>query len=194
MRKLIAVIILFAISGCTFNFKVNVPPIVVSQNEIPQKVIRAELTKSRLIGEFSTSLTKAKSAKVHNVRLAARFINGRIISSGEMFSYNAVVGPRTAERGFLEAPSLSMGKYVTSIGGGICQLSSTLHGAVVKAKLKVIERYRHSATVSYCPIWAEATVSYGQKDFRFLNNTSSRIKLIANVDERKFLVVQIWQI
>ena len=196
----ISVVFCMGITGCAAMEKTRIVVpnhVETHKSTVPgahspksEKVNKREWT---LLSEFSTIL-RAGTAKVNNVKLATESINGHILVPGEEFSYNQVVGNRTADKGYREAPSFLNGKKSKSIGGGVCQLSSTVHGAAVKAKLMVTERHRHSLPVHY-PSWAEATVSYGSKDMKFINNTGRYIKIIARVthiDRQKIVVVQIW--
>ena len=90
------------------------------------------------------------------------------------------MGQRTADRGFKSAGAYSNGQLVDEVGGGVCQPSSTLYMAVLRADLEVTERHNHSFTVSYTPLGQDATVSWGGPDFRFKNNTQYPIKILAS--------------
>ena len=106
-------------------------------------------------------------------------MNGTILNPGDEFSYNGVVGERTEARGFKSAGAYSGGRVIDEVGGGVCQPSSTLYMAVLRADLQVTERSNHSFTVAYTPLGEDATVSWGGKDFRFVNNTDYPIKVVA---------------
>lgn len=129
---------------------------------------------------FSTSTVNDKN-RGDNIRLAVSKINGKILAPGEVFSFNDAVGPRTADGGYQTAHTYTAGKVVDGIGGGICQVSSTLYNAVLKADLGVVERRNHMFTVGYVPFGQDATVSYGTTDFKFTNSTKWPIKLVAGV-------------
>lgn len=116
-----------------------------------------------------------------NIKLAVSKINGKILAPGEVFSFNGVVGPRAAEGGYQLAHTYTAGKVVDGIGGGICQVSSTLYNTVLKADLNVVERRNHMFTVGYVPYGQDATVSYGTTDFKFTNSTKWPMKLVAGV-------------
>ena len=96
---------------------------------------------------------------------------------GDTFSYNETIGDTTIENGYKVASVYENGKTSTGVGGGICQVSSTLYSAVLYADLKVVERRNHSLTVGYVPKGQDATVSYGSIDFKFANNTDYPIKI-----------------
>lgn len=111
-----------------------------------------------------------------NIETATAAINNYLLLPGELFSFNRVVGPRTVERGYELAPIIVGNAVVPGLGGGICQVSSTLYNAVLKAGLEVVERYPHSLPVGYVPPGRDATIS-NHLDFKFRNN-SDRLVLI----------------
>ncbi|MDD2715687.1 MAG: VanW family protein [Candidatus Wallbacteria bacterium] len=130
--------------------------------------------------------------RVNNLKLAASDIDNLVIKPGQEFSYNYVLGARTRSRGYMEAHGISGGKLVDSIGGGICQVSSTLYGPVLLAGLEVTERYNHSLRgpgIDYVPAGEDAAVVYPDKDLVFKNIYSDRSFLIsAQVSEDKCTV------
>ena len=123
-----------------------------------------------LMGEYSTSYASSSAARKHNIELAASAVNGAVIGVGEEFSFNVTVGVRSRRRGYLPAPVIVSGKYTTGVGGGVCQVSTTLYNAVLRSGLEVVSVSRHSIPVSYVPRSMDAMVS-GATDFRFKNNT-----------------------
>jgi vancomycin resistance protein YoaR len=137
------------------------------------------------LATFSTSLGSSSSNRVQNVRLACRAIDGLVLLPGDVFSYNNVVGPRVPRAGYREAPVIVRGKLQPGIGGGICQVSSTLYNAVLLADLEIVRRQHHSFPVSYLPAGRDATVSYGSIDFRFRNSLPHPIALDAKVVGRR---------
>ena len=134
------------------------------------------------LGTWTTKFNSGVVGRSKNVALAAQKINGVILNSGDTFSYNNTVGPRTAAAGFSNATVYTASGMEDGIGGGICQVSSTLYNAVLYADLKIVERRNHSYTVSYVNRGLDATVSYGLIDFKFQNNKNSPIKVVASVD------------
>ena len=134
-----------------------------------------------LLSRFSTHFNSGKFDRTHNLTLAARALNGVILKPGQRFSYNDIVGPRAMGRGFRNAIIFVKGKQEPGLGGGICQVSSTLYNTVLLAGLKVIERSHHSRTVVYVPPGRDATVAYGLRDFRFVNSNSSPICVMSGV-------------
>ena len=135
-----------------------------------------------LIATYTTDASTSSSARLHNIRLALSSINGTCLEPGEVFSFNGVVGERTKAAGYRPAPAYSRMETVMEYGGGICQVSSTLYAAVEKAGLEIVERHSHSLKVTYIPKGMDATVDWGNKDFKFANNTSEAIYIVGYVD------------
>ncbi len=129
-----------------------------------------------------TTYVSGTYARISNVRLAAKTINGLILLPGEEFSYNEAVGERTSDRGYQKAPAYSDGKTVQELGGGVCQVSSTLYKAVVLANLEVTEHHNHTYESAYIGLGMDATVSWDGPDFRFRNNTTYPVKIVAEYD------------
>lgn len=156
---------------------------------IPLKITYAEITIDKLakeafpdkLGEFTTRYDPSNTNRSNNLELAASKINGIVILPGETFSYNKIVGARTIEAGYKEAAVYSGGRVVDGIGGGICQLSSTLYNAVIYSNLEVTKRTNHSFVTSYVDVGRDATVSWGTIDFCFKNTRQYPIKVIATV-------------
>lgn len=141
-----------------------------------------------LIGSYSTPLLDKSPNRMTNVKLAVEKINGYELKPQQVFSFNQVVGPRTKERGFKEAIVFEGGKMVKDVGGGICQVSSTLYQAALSAGLKVTESHRHSLPVRYIAQGKDATVVYGIKDLKFVNNTPDKLLIESLLTDNKVLV------
>ena len=153
---------------------------------IPPEVTKADLEEATvLLGECVTSLEGSSAARVNNVNIALNSFNFFTIGAGRSVSFNRVVGQRTEEAGFKEATEYAGTTVQQGIGGGVCQASTTIYGAVIRAGLQVLERYNHTMTVSYVPASQDAAVSNNDKDLRFLNNTNSTIYMFAWVDDSK---------
>ena len=133
-----------------------------------------------VLGKYTTYFSTEPN-RTTNIKLAAKAINGTVLMPGEKFSYNSVVGPRTAERGYKPAPAYVGGKTVDELGGGICQVSSTLYMATLLADMKINTRHAHGYVSSYMPLGMDATVSWGGPHFVFSNNTKYPIKIVASV-------------
>lgn len=164
--------------------------LITLEPKVTEASINAELF-GTILGRFSTSYATSSKNRSDNVELAASKINGIILMPNEEFSYNNVVGKRTAQNGFKEAPVFENGETVQGMGGGVCQVSSTLYSAVLYADLPVLERQSHSLTVSYVPKGQDATVAYGSIDFRFKNDTKGPIKISAKTGG-KTIEMSIW--
>ena len=162
-------------------------PLDQTMPQVTQEELEAKLF-SDVLGECSTNIG-GSSNRLSNVILAAQFINGTILMPGDVFSYNDTVGPRTSARGFLPAPAYVGGQTVDEVGGGICQDSSTLYLAALRANLKIVERVNHMYAVGYVPDGMDATVAWGAIDFRFENDTDYPIKIVATVTGRTMQVV-----
>lgn len=156
---------------------------------IPLKVLYPNVTTNMigseafpdLLSSFSTKYSVRATARTTNLKLAASKINGTVLMPGETFSYNKVVGARTIAAGYKEAPIYVSGEVVDGLGGGICQITSTLYNAVVYANLNVVERTNHQFVPSYVTASRDATVVYGSLDFKFKNNRNYPIKINCSV-------------
>ncbi|EKN65308.1 hypothetical protein BABA_20971 [Neobacillus bataviensis LMG 21833] len=125
--------------------------------------------RSKRIGRYVTSFNSQNKKRTTNIKLAAKAINNYVVFPGETFSFNKVVGKRTATKGYLKAKVIVRGEFSEDIGGGICQVSSTLFNAVDNAGLKIVQRFSHSRKVPYIPPGRDATVSWYGPDFEFKN-------------------------
>ena len=133
------------------------------------------------ISKYSTKYDVSNTNRSQNLKLASDKINGTVLMPGEEFSYNQVVGKRTVEAGYKNAKIYSNGQVVDGLGGGICQISSTLYNAVLLADLEITERRNHYFKTSYVPAGRDATVVWGSIDFKFKNTRSYPIKIEAKV-------------
>lgn len=141
----------------------------------------------KTIGSFTTNTTSNKNRNT-NVRLAAEAINGTVIKPGHEFSFNGTVGQRTEAKGYKGAAAYNNGEVVQEIGGGVCQVSTTLYNAVFKAGLKISYRRSHTFEPNYVTPGRDATVSYEQPDFKFINTSSTAIGLRASYADQKMTV------
>ena len=129
------------------------------------------------LSTFSTRFDETNKDRTNNLNIAASKIDGTILLPGEEFSYNKIVGERSIKAGYKEAKIYQGGKVIDGLGGGICQISSTLYNAVVYANLNVTERHNHQFITSYVQPGRDATVAYGSKDFKFVNNRTYPIRI-----------------
>ena len=134
-----------------------------------------------MLSTYSTRYSTRDRDRTTNLQLAASKINGIVLMPGETFSYNQVVGERTISAGYKEAPIYVEGEVVDGLGGGICQITSTLYNAVLYANLEIVERSNHQFVPSYVTASRDATVVYGSIDFKFKNNRDYPIKLVCSV-------------
>ncbi|MED4228408.1 VanW family protein [Neobacillus cucumis] len=144
--------------------------------------------RSEKIGEYITTFNSKNRERNHNIYLAAKAINNFVLFPGETFSFNQVVGERTAGKGYLPATVIIKGELSEDFGGGICQVSSTLFNAIDNAGLTVIHRYSHSREVSYVPPRRDATVSWNGPDLIFKNEYNQPILIQAKMLRNKLKV------
>lgn len=179
--------------GVDFSKSVDEVKQLVNDTEgevtIKLKYTRPEVTTSMigteafpdLLATFSTKYVASNKNRTTNLKLATNKINGTVIMPGETFSYNKTVGERTIAAGYKEAAVYQDGQVTDGLGGGICQISTTLYNAVLYANLEVTTRRNHMFIPSYVGAGRDATVVYGSQDFKFKNNRSYPIKIVGSV-------------
>ncbi|MFZ5595530.1 MAG: VanW family protein [Bacillota bacterium] len=128
-----------------------------------------------LLASYSTTFDPRLVDRSANIRVAAGALDGKIVAPSEVFSFNGTIGSRSTEAGYRNAKIIVNNEYVDGLGGGICQLTSTLYNAVILANLEILDRKNHSLPVSYVPAGRDATVSYNYIDFKFRNSTPNHI-------------------
>ena len=134
-----------------------------------------------LIGSYSTKYATSNTDRTTNLRLAASKIDGTVVMPGEIFSYNSVVGKRTIAAGYKEAAIYQDGEVTSGLGGGICQISTTLYNAAIEANMEIESRRNHMFVPSYSDPGKDATVVWGSTDFKFKNRRDYPIKIEASV-------------
>ena len=144
------------------------------------------------IAQYSTEFDKTLVNRTENIRLAAKALDGKLLAPGERFSFNESVGERTAEAGYKEAMIIEGDTFTPGLGGGVCQVSSTLYNAVILARLEILERHRHTLPISYVPTGQDATVAYPVLDFKFRNNKDAYL-LIHSFTEGNTLTFQLYE-
>ena len=156
------------------------PPVVetAQSKEDKDKEVLSQI--NTCISSFSTSLGTSSITRISNIEVCAKAINGKILMPGEIFSFNEVVGKRTKERGYKEAPVIVNNKVESGLGGGICQVSSTLYNAVLIAGIHNIDRTHHSFPSEYVELGLDATVDWENIDFKFTNTLEYPIYRGAN--------------
>lgn len=170
--------IISVIDGNKDNSAVEIEAVVKTKKpKYPRKL----LSRCKdMIGTYSTSYSSSTSSRMNNIQTAAKYINGTILYPGQVFSTVKVIKDRTEENGYQYAPEYSSGKVVDGIGGGVCQVSTTLYNAVLNAELKVTERSPHSMVVAYVDVSRDAAISGDYKDLKFKNNTDAPIYIWAD--------------
>lgn len=153
-------------------------PFYVSTPDVDAATLKEKLFETSL-GSYSTSYGTSTANRCANIARAASLINGTVVAPGEVFSFNDTVGHRTKENGFYTAKEYVDGQSVDGIGGGTCQVSSTLYSAVLYADMNIVERLNHMMTVGYIPLGQDATVADGGVDFKFRNNSDYPVKVSA---------------
>lgn len=147
------------------------------------QIIKESLFRDKL-SSYSTSFpvkTESDRKRAENIRLAVKAINGTVLLPGETFSFNDTVGMRTSAQGYQEANIYTSSGITTGIGGGVCQVSSTLYNACLEANMKIEERNPHIYTVAYVPLGRDAAVAYGSEDLRFTNSTGWPVRINGTV-------------
>lgn len=137
-----------------------------------------------VLGTATTNFADSKWARVNNVEVATKFIDGRVVYPGEVFSVYEAISPITIANGYLKAGAYANGVVVESEGGGVCQVSSTLYNTVLRAELKVVQRNAHSMAVSYVPKAADAAIAGTYKDLKFENSSEYPIYIEGKISGR----------
>lgn len=132
---------------------------------------------SKLYASYTTSYVNNPN-RTTNLKLACKAIDGKVVYPGETFSFNGTVGQRTAAKGYKEAYVFTgPNSHTLGLGGGVCQVASTMFNAALMANFQIVERHQHSQRVSYCPLGRDAAIYWGSENFRFKNNTKYPIKI-----------------
>ncbi|WP_201713898.1 VanW family protein [Rossellomorea arthrocnemi] len=155
------------------------PPLLTLYPKVDSEILAHIRTQK--IGQYVTYFNKHNEERTQNIALATEKINNTVVFPGEVFSFNGVVGKRTKEKGYKKAPVIVKGELSEDIGGGICQVSSTLFNAVDQAGVIILERYHHSKRVPYVPKGRDATVSWYGPDFTFRNAYNQPLLIRAKI-------------
>ncbi|MBR1654299.1 MAG: VanW family protein [Clostridia bacterium] len=160
------------------------PEYVIQLKNMEPKVKVSNLDKGAFpdkLSAFTTYYGTADTARNTNIALAAKSINSVVVMPGETFSYNDLIGECSTRTGYKQSTIYLNGELSTGIGGGICQVSTTLYNSVLRANLEIVERRNHSLGVTYVPAGHDAMVSIGSSDFKFKNNRDYPVKVVAYV-------------
>ena len=167
-------------------------PLIITQPEINSEALQSMLFRD-VLGSQTTYYTWSTAERIGNIHLAASKIDGLILMPGDVFSFNETVGQRTEEAGFRSASAYNDGQVVEAIGGGICQVSSTLYCAQMYAQLKTSYRVNHYFKVDYLDYGLDATVSWKNPDYKFTNSRDYPVKIAAYCDDDSgALTIEIW--
>lgn len=156
-------------------------PLIITEPSVTIDELGEEAFPDQL-STFTTRYDVSDVDRTTNLRLACQKINGTVLLAGETFSYNDVVGARTVAAGYKNAKIYEAGQVVDGLGGGICQISSTLYNAALQANLEIVERRNHQFVTSYVPAGRDATVVYGSTDFKFKNTRKYPIRIVATAN------------
>ena len=135
-----------------------------------------------LRSDFSTNISTSSPDRKHNIKNALNSLNKYEIMPNQIFSFNNAVGRRTSENGYRQAKIIVNNEFVEGIGGGVCQVSSTLYNSALLAGLEIIEANKHSKQVQYVPYGFDAMVNFGSSDLKFRNNTNEKLTIITSMD------------
>lgn len=176
------------------DFNVDEAKALIASEDKEEYVIKLTITKPTVttndigteafpdkLGTFTTRYDARDTDRTTNLKLACEKLNNKVVLAGETFSYNKTLGERTIAAGYKNAKVYENGQVVDGIGGGICQISSTLYNAVIDANLDIVERRNHQFVTSYVAAGKDATVVYGTTDFKFKNTRKYPIKILASV-------------
>jgi vancomycin resistance protein YoaR len=158
-------------SFATIPRQMEVPVVEVAAVKMTEQM--QTLAFDGIIGEYTTQFNVKDQNRSTNLTAAAKKLDKTVLLPGEVLSFNETIGPRTAETGYKDAYVIINNEYVRGIGGGICQVSSTLYSAAVLANLPIVERYPHAVVISYIPLGQDATVNYPSLDLKLKNDTAS---------------------
>lgn len=169
MRKIFLLLIVF-LTACSSveNKDSQQKSKALRQN---QKYEEREIT----LGEATTKIIDTGENRVSNIKKACESISGSAVYPEKEFSFNELTGPRSRENGYKNAPVIVEGEKSYGIGGGVCQVSTTIYMAALNANLAITQHHNHSEAVMYAPDGNDATVVYGAKDFKFKNNTNNTL-------------------
>ncbi len=174
------------------DFNVDEVKAMIAQEDKEEYTVKLTITKPTVtvndigteafpdkLGTCTTRYDERDTDRTTNLKLACQKLNNQVVLAGETFSYNKTLGERTIAAGYKNAKVYENGQVVDGIGGGICQISSTLYNAIVDANLETVERRNHQFVTSYIAAGKDATVVYGMTDFKFKNTRTYPIKIIA---------------
>ena len=189
------------ITGLTFDKAALETALRIAPGEItfPSKPYEPKVTTESLedhlfgdvLSDVITYLNMYNRPRTANIKLAAEIADGTILMPGDVYSYNRVVGERTYEKGYRDASVYTKDGNEDGLAGGICQLSSTIHMAAIRANLEIVERHNHMYAVPYCSPGEDATVYWGSLDFKFKNNRDYPVK-IETIQAKDYVICRVY--
>ncbi len=172
-------------------------PLITRDNLIDSKIFTFELKNStqksnkikvKLLGHYTTFLNNNNHSRRKNIILALKELDYCYLNPKKIFSFNQIIGLPTLSKGYQKAPIINSDRFIPKVGGGICQVSSTLYNAIIEANLEIIEHHHHSKKISYVPEDKDATIVPGQKDFKFKNNQEYPIIILTDIIDRYVII------
>jgi len=159
------------IAAAARTLQARVAPLALQVSQPARSTAQAEaMGITGTVGTYET-IYGGEANRIHNVQLVAHLVDGALIAPGSTFSFNGTTGARTAAKGFLEAPVIVNGEVQTGLGGGVCQVSTTVFNAAYEAGLPITARTNHALYISHYPLGRDATVDYPDVDLKFVNDT-----------------------
>lgn len=159
-----------------------------SSNSSNKKKNTTENNKNVIVSSFSTKILDYDENRIYNIKLASQKLNKCVLKPGEVFSFNEIVGKREYGNGYKKAAVIVNGEHNEDVGGGVCQLSSTLYNVARKLNLEIIERHSHSGNVNYVKLGQDAAVSYGYMDLKFKNTMEYSVTFRTSVENGRVSV------
>ena len=185
--KIILIIMIILLTACSPQNKTNDNSENKTTNNVRGNEIKHPIIfeSEKALGEAVTDIIDRGENRVSNIVMACNKISGKKLMPDEEFSFNNLTGKKTEKNGYKYAPVIVDGEKSYGIGGGVCQVSSTIYMAAVNSGLQITEHYNHSEPVAYAPDGMDATVVYGYKDFKFRNNTDKLLYIYTWVEQEK---------
>lgn len=187
--------LLLILTGCSNNNENNkdssgtrTSTTIVSKND-EKEFDTSYIPKEEEISSYSTTIIDNSAGRLTNISITCSILNNTIIENGKTFSFNETIGKPTPERGYQEAKVIIDHKAELGIGGGNCQVSSTLYNsAIAIPNIAIIERHEHGKDVGYVPKGKDAAISYGSLDLKLRNDTGNNIKIVALTDNKTITI------
>ncbi|MBR5227799.1 MAG: VanW family protein [Clostridia bacterium] len=175
----------------TFKGSANISR-VNPYEEAYKHIVPNKEEKNICLTSFSTKITYPDENRTHNIKTGCKYLNGLVIYQGDTFSFNEALGPFNEYQGYIESTGFnSEGEIIKIVGGGICQVSSTLYNCALNYNLEIVERHAHSAPVDYVPQGKDATILYDTVDLKFKNTTNKEITIKSYFKDES-ITVEFW--